>query len=103
MVSGWTPVRVVRWPAQQQDREWCAARAIPALVLVSEGSAGPDPVRTETVLSETADEQTVRDAVDELAWRPSRGPVAPAAAPAGHRLARPARRRSVVGVVAAML
>ena len=106
MTSGWVPVRVVRWPAQQQDREWCAQRALPCLLLVSEGAAPPQPGPAEAVLPPTADEAAVTAAVDELAWR---GPVRaarvdrPAVGPRRSR-SRPVRRpRSLVGAVAALL
>ncbi|WP_022924458.1 hypothetical protein [Serinicoccus marinus] len=100
MASGWTPARVVRWPAQQQDRAWCAQRAIPCLLLVDDGAAAPEPGPSESVLPQTADEHRIAGAVDELSWRAA---AAAAPAPEPERLAHPSgRRRSVVGLVAAL-
>ncbi|WP_298748900.1 hypothetical protein [uncultured Serinicoccus sp.] len=108
MTTGWVPVRVVRWPAQQEDRAWCAERSLPCLLLVAGGAPLPPPGPAEAVLPATAGEEAVAAAVDELAWRPTRRPRAdqprPAWVPAAGRGARPLRRhRSLVGTVAALL
>lgn len=104
MASGWVPVRVVRWPAQEQDRQWCAERAIPCLLLVTEGAPVPQEGPTETVLPESTGQEAIAAAVDELAWRP------PLTASPDHepRVVRRSRQRargprSLVGVVAALL
>ncbi|ANS78713.1 hypothetical protein SGUI_1317 [Serinicoccus hydrothermalis] len=93
-------MRVVRWPAQQQDRDWCAQRAVPCLLLVEPGRPAPEARPTESVLPQSADQGAVARAVDELsrravaAPRPTRAQE-PVVLPTG-------RRRSVVGLVAAL-
>ncbi|WP_298889199.1 hypothetical protein [uncultured Serinicoccus sp.] len=107
MTTGWVPVRVVRWPAQEEDRAWCAQRSLPCLLLVAGGTPLPQPGLTEAVLPETAGEEAVAAAVDDLAWRPAAQPRPDrCAARAGGRstVRRPARRpRSLVGALAALL
>ena len=104
MASGWVPVRVVRWPAQEQDREWCAERAIPCLLLVAEGAPVPQEGPTETVLPESTGQEAIAAAVDELAWRPPLTADPEHEPSAARRVRRRQARgpRSLVGVVAAM-
>ncbi|KUG55749.1 hypothetical protein AVL62_05520 [Serinicoccus chungangensis] len=100
-------MRVVRWPAQQEDRAWCAQRSLPCLLLVAGRAPLPQPGPTETVLPDSAGEEAVAAAVDELAWRPTQRLRADrrAAPERGPRAARrPVRRpRSLVGTLAALL
>ncbi|GAA4876851.1 hypothetical protein [Serinicoccus chungangensis] len=107
MTTGWVPVRVVRWPAQQQDRAWCAQRSLPCLLLVAGGAPLPQAGPAETVLPDTAGEESVAAAVDELAWRRAedRRPHLGAAPSRGRStVRRPVRRpRSLAGTLAALL
>ena len=100
MAPGWTPVRVIRWPAQAQDRAWCADRGIPRVVLVSSGVSAPDRGADEVVLQEPVDEAAVQQAVDSLAWGTGQPPDVEDAP--SSRTTPPRRPRSVLGVVAAL-
>lgn len=73
MSQGWVPVRMIRWPAQQQDRARCAERGIPHVVLVETGSEPPALLPGSVVLFEPVTELALQRAVDDLAWG---GPVA---------------------------
>ncbi|MFK5688823.1 hypothetical protein ACI3EY_04100 [Ornithinimicrobium sp. LYQ92] len=106
MSSGWVPVRMIRWPAQQQDRARCVERGIPHVVLVEDGSLPPELAPASVVLFEPVSEISLRRAVDDLAWGGSAPAVAPPAkgVPPVPGTVGPSRRnRSLVGIVAAML
>lgn len=95
MAPAWTPVRVIRWPAQEQDRAWCADRFIPRVLIVPADVEQPEAGPAEVVLTEPVDEAAIRDAVDSLAW--GQAPQAPDVS-----TPRRPRPRSLVGVVAAL-
>lgn len=106
MSSGWVPVRMIRWPAQQQDRARCVERGIPHVVLVEDGSLPPELAPASVVLFEPVSEISLRRAVDDLAWGGSAPPVAPPVPegpPTLGAVTLSRRNRSLVGIVAAML
>lgn len=70
MTHGWTAVRLIRWPAQQGDRQWCADRDLPRVLIVDEGHPIPQQLDREIVLCEPVTESEVSEAVERLAWSP---------------------------------
>lgn len=106
MSSGRVPVRMIRWPAQRQDRERCVERGIPHVVLVEDGSLPPELAPASVVLFEPVSQLSLRRAVDDLAWggdAPAVVPWVPEDPPTLGALAPSRRSRSLVGIVSAML
>lgn len=54
-MSGWTSVRLIHWPRQQPQREWCRRHSVPRILIVEPGHNPPlvadiyeDWIRTPT-------------------------------------------------------
>lgn len=91
----WTAVRLIRWPEQAAERDWCAARGLPRVLLVDEGAEAPRQHgdHHERVLTEPVTREAIESAVEALAWEP--------VVPVGPR--RHAPRAGILGRVAALV
>lgn len=69
-MGSWTAVRLIRWPAQRRDREWCLTHDLPRVLLVQGEHPMPAAGPHEIVLADTAAAPVIAAAVDQLAYAP---------------------------------
>ena len=70
-------MRLIRWPSQEAQREWCITHAVPRVVVVDEGATAPRQLAREVVLTSPFDQDAFDSAIAAL----SAGEVSPAPGP----------------------